>query len=75
MVSRNRIRSEAVEYSLQLWILLVIFVLLSFLAHADSDSHWHVALHVLTVIPIGSSANAGSGMELQRKLPYTSIWS
>ena len=71
----NTIRSEAVEDSLKLWILLVIFILLCCLAHADSDSHRHASLHILTVTPIGSSANAGSGMELQRKLPYTIIWS
>ena len=53
------------EDSLKLSILLVIFVLLRFPAHADSDSHGHVALHMLTVTPIGPSANGVTGMVLQ----------
>ena len=48
--------------------MLVIFVLLRFIAHANSDSYRHAVLHMLTVTPIGSG-----GMELQQALPYKSI--
>ena len=65
MIPNNRIRSEAVEHSLKLWILLINFVLLCFLAHADSDCYRHATLHMLTVTPIASSANTGSGTVLQ----------
>ena len=42
--TNNRNRSEAVEYSSQLRILLVAFVLLHFHTYGDSDSHKHAAL-------------------------------
>ena len=56
-IPNNRIKSEAVEYSIKLWILLAIFVLFLFLANVNSDSHRHVALHMFTVTPIGTSTN------------------
>ena len=65
MVRNKRIRSEAVAHSLKLLILLVIFVLLYFLRHADSDSDRHAALHMLTVTPKGVCANGVMGMVLQ----------
>ena len=65
MGPNNRIRSEAMEHSLKLWILFVICVLLRFLAHTDSDSHRHAALHMLIETVVGSRANPGSGMVLQ----------
>ena len=43
-LNSDTIRSEAMEYSLKLLLLWVIFVLLHFLTHADSDSHRHAAL-------------------------------
>ena len=42
-----------------------MFILLRFLAHADSDSHRHTALNMLRVTPIDSSANGVMGMVLQ----------
>ena len=44
---------------------MVIFVLLHFLAHADSDPHRPAPLYMLTVTPIGSSANGVTSMVLQ----------
>ena len=61
MFSNNRIRSEAVEYSLKLWLLLVLHMLtvipLGMQHYRGPFLLYYIFSHMLTVTPIGSSAN------------------
>ena len=80
-LSSGRIRSEAVEYSLKLWIILVIFLFYYIFSHmltvtAIGMQHYrgpflfyYIFSNILTVTPIGPSANAVTGIVLEQKLP------
>ena len=52
---------------------MISFLILCFLAHADSDSYRHAALHVLRVTRRGYSDNGVMGTVFQKKLPNNKI--